>query len=390
MTHFFTAVRCLGLCTGLLLFGLVRCEAQTQAPNPADTSYVQFVTTLGNINVQLLSSESPLNVTNFMSYVKSGAYNSSFIHRSIPRFIIQGGGFNISNGTPSVITAGSPVLGEHDPKKNPNAFSNVHGTLAMALQEVAVSAGGDSEDTGTTNWFFNLVDNTFLDSAQQVTDPNTGINYISGPFTVFGVVADASSMAVMDQIADLQTYDASSYFASLYGVNFPSGAFTNLPLINFVSTPLSTSNFAVLSVLPYTPFSAWQTAFSSDPNAATDSLPGAIPQNDSTSNLLKYVCDVPANQTMTNTSRAKLPVSGMVKIGSVPYLTLTYHQRQNLSATGVTASVVTSTDLVNWAAPTNPITTQTPANDGSGDMIIEVEVPAPASGSQFLQLNLSQ
>src|SRR5579862_7709271 len=30
---------------------------------------------------------------NFLSYVSSGAYNNSFIHRSIPNFVIQGGGF---------------------------------------------------------------------------------------------------------------------------------------------------------------------------------------------------------------------------------------------------------------------------------------------------------
>ncbi len=61
----------------------------------ADTTYVRFNTTLGNIDVQLLSDEAPLTVANFLQYVDHSDYSNSFFHRSISGFIIQGGGFNI-------------------------------------------------------------------------------------------------------------------------------------------------------------------------------------------------------------------------------------------------------------------------------------------------------
>ena len=50
---------------------------------------ITFNTSLGAINVTLFPGDAPINVANFLSYVNSGAYNNSFIHRSVPSFIIQ-------------------------------------------------------------------------------------------------------------------------------------------------------------------------------------------------------------------------------------------------------------------------------------------------------------
>jgi peptidyl-prolyl cis-trans isomerase A (cyclophilin A) len=47
----------------------------------AQTVYVRFNTSLGNIDVQMLSANAPKNVANFLAYVDSGAYASSIIHR---------------------------------------------------------------------------------------------------------------------------------------------------------------------------------------------------------------------------------------------------------------------------------------------------------------------
>ncbi len=66
-------------------------------------------------------------------------------------------------------------------------------------------------------------------------------------------------------------------------------------------------------------------------------------------------------------------------IGGQPYMTLTYHQRPNLDVAGVNVSVLTSTDMVNWAPPTNATTAQM-GTDSNGNTIMQVQVPAPASG----------
>jgi len=51
---------------------------------------------VGDVEVQLHPNEAPLSVANFLSYVNAPAgsnYDGSFIHRAVPNFVVQGGGF---------------------------------------------------------------------------------------------------------------------------------------------------------------------------------------------------------------------------------------------------------------------------------------------------------
>ena len=341
---------------GMALLGPVQLNAQT--PDPSDSTYVRFSTTLGNIDVLLLTHEAPLNVDNFMRYVNSNSYNNTFFHRAIPGFIIQGGGYfwNTSTNPAQInaVTANAAVQGEP-------GISNQRGTLALALS--------NGPNSGTTNWFFNLADNS---SALDGTIDG-------GPFTVFGVVANASSLAVMDAIANTPTYNFGDPFATLPLMNYNT-ADSNLPLSDFIYlnsiTTLTTTNFT-----------AWQSAFSGDPNAATDSLPAATPQNDGATNLLKYFCGITANASMSAANRAKLPVGGKTTVSGTTYQTLTYHQRPNM--VGVFATVQVSTDLQTWSTATTATTTQT-GTDPDGDSIMQVQLAIPAGGRQFVRLSLSQ
>src|SRR5437870_4584644 len=97
----------------------------------ADTTFVRFNTTLGSIDVQLLSDEAPNTVVNFLAYVDSGAFYNSIIHRSLSVStsglgIFQGGGYNIKSFRLQAIAAKAPVANEFN-------VSNTRGTLAMAL-----------------------------------------------------------------------------------------------------------------------------------------------------------------------------------------------------------------------------------------------------------------
>src|SRR5690349_18433609 len=47
----------------------------------------------GQADVELFDSEKPETVRNFLLYVRSGSYSNMFLHRCVPGFIIQGGGF---------------------------------------------------------------------------------------------------------------------------------------------------------------------------------------------------------------------------------------------------------------------------------------------------------
>src|SRR5712691_10743023 len=134
MLHF-TKLRCLALAismasTGAALYG--------QSDNPS----VRFHTSLGDIDVILRMDAAPYTVVNFLSYLKKDAYTNSVFHRSVPGFIIQGGGYQLQNHA-VVATAQDPAV------RNEFKISNTRGTLAMAKL-------GNDPNSATSQWFFNL------------------------------------------------------------------------------------------------------------------------------------------------------------------------------------------------------------------------------------------
>jgi cyclophilin family peptidyl-prolyl cis-trans isomerase len=209
-------------------------------PSPGVASADQvarFSTTLGNIDVRLLSEDAPNTVQNFLNYVSSGEYNGTVIHRSVPGFVIQGGGYTFSNGVFSPIATQPAIAGEFQD-------SNVRGTLAMALSSSG-STGSSDPNSATDQWFFNLANNATSLDAQK--------------FTVFGRVLDDPSLAVMDAIAKqpIDTTDTSPngalpvlsasagltannliYVSSITLINYPPPTIT-------VSKPVDNSRFRV-------------------------------------------------------------------------------------------------------------------------------------------------
>jgi peptidyl-prolyl cis-trans isomerase A (cyclophilin A) len=59
----------------------------------ASATIIRFDTIMGNVDVRLYSAATPLNVANFLNYVNNDRYDNSFIRRSVPGFVIQGGGY---------------------------------------------------------------------------------------------------------------------------------------------------------------------------------------------------------------------------------------------------------------------------------------------------------
>ncbi len=184
--------------------------ALTTLPGMAQATNVILKTDLGDIEIELFDEQAPQTVANFLNYVNDGDYLNTFVHRSIPGFVIQGGGFNFFDGGIGLVPTDPPVINEP-------GLSNIRGTIAMA------KVAGDP-DSATSQWFINLADNTGLD-----TD--------NGGFTVFGQVV-GNGMDVADQIAALQVWNA-------------SGAFSNLPLIDYPgnSAPVTAEHLVMTDVM---------------------------------------------------------------------------------------------------------------------------------------------
>jgi cyclophilin family peptidyl-prolyl cis-trans isomerase len=112
------------------------------------TPEVTLITSAGSITLELNPVAAPITVGNFLDYVNSGYYKSTLFHRVIQDFMIQGGGY--TTGLAKKADQFSPIVLESN-----KGLSNVRGSIAMARTSVANSA--------TSEFFINLVDNTYLD-----------------------------------------------------------------------------------------------------------------------------------------------------------------------------------------------------------------------------------
>ena len=121
----------------------------------------------------------PGTVQNFRNYVNRGDYDNSIIHRSVPGFIVQGGGFVVENLQTTDVADDPPIQNEFSADR-----SNLRGTIAMA------KIGGDP-NSATNQWFFNLDDNS------------ANLDNQNGGFTVFGETLTEADIAVADAIAAL-------------------------------------------------------------------------------------------------------------------------------------------------------------------------------------------
>jgi len=132
---------------------------------------ITIYTNYGTINLALYDTLAPNTVSNFVNLVNQKFYDGVIFHRVIDNFMIQGG-----DGNPSP----PAILDEFDV-----SLSNIQGTISMA---------NSGPNTGTCQFFINLVNNTYLD-------------YNKAPLTskhpVFGTTINGFD--IVENIGDVQT-----------------------------------------------------------------------------------------------------------------------------------------------------------------------------------------
>ena len=137
--------------------------------NSSSSNKVLLETNMGDITIELYE-DMPITTGNFKDLVEQGVYDDTIFHRVIDGFMIQG-------GDPTGTGQGDP-----DIPAIPDEFTdhnrNDRGTIAMA------NAG---PNTGSSQFFINLVYNSHLDDAHPV----------------FGEVIEG--MAVVDEIGKVET-----------------------------------------------------------------------------------------------------------------------------------------------------------------------------------------
>ena len=140
----------------------------------------RFDTSVGIWDLELYDEAKPITVSNFIKSGTSGRYANQLIHRWVPGFVIQGGGYRVDTSNPAqweIVPVNVFGAITNEAKVGTN-YSNIYGTIAMARL-------GGQTNSATSQWFINLGDNggspAFLDS-------------VDNGFTVFGRVISATNV----------------------------------------------------------------------------------------------------------------------------------------------------------------------------------------------------
>ena len=125
----------------------------------------------GTIKAQLKSEWAPKTVKNFLAYTDKKYYDNTVFHRIIPNFMVQGGGFAED------FYAGNrnQKRGGMAPIQNEAGVHNAIGTLSMART--------NDPNSATSQFFINLVENSFLDKSAS-----------SAGYAVFGSVVSGMDL----------------------------------------------------------------------------------------------------------------------------------------------------------------------------------------------------
>lgn len=222
---------------------------------PIDDQVVRFTSPFYSsgqplvLDMALFSNRTPVTRTNFLKYVTDGDYLNSFIHRSAPGFVIQGGGFRNIGGSIVSVPTDPPIINEF-------GVSNTLGTISMA------KLVGDP-DSATSQWFISLEENS------NILDPQ------NGGFTVFGRVTK-TTFPNAQLFGDPNVFPVYDYSENL------GSAFSELPLyppnylIQFIEVslaPLPADQAGESTTLTYSVVS------NSNPTVATASIQSSATLN---------------------------------------------------------------------------------------------------------------
>jgi len=165
----------------VLLLTLLSLAAGAE-PASSLTPRVRVETTQGDFVMELDAARAPLTTENFLRYVRDGAYDGTVFHRVIANFVVQGGGFDEQL---TERQSRAPI-----PNESGNGLSNRRGTVGLARE--------DSPHSGSSQFYFNLMDNAGLDPLPS-----------RWGYAVFGRVVEG--MDVIDRIAHLPTETVASF-----------------------------------------------------------------------------------------------------------------------------------------------------------------------------------
>jgi peptidyl-prolyl cis-trans isomerase B (cyclophilin B) len=179
----FLAVAALAVAVGSTRTGMVlAADAPTPTPS-APAPQIRVTTSMGVFVMEVYPDRAPITVAEFLKYVNEGQYTQTLLHRVIPGFLVQGGGFAAADEAPKPTHAA--IVNESG-----NGLQNKRGWVGLARTE--------QPHSGNCQFYINLSDNPELDPLP-----------VRWGYTVFGRVIDG--LDVLDRISVVPTGAAGKF-----------------------------------------------------------------------------------------------------------------------------------------------------------------------------------
>lgn len=211
MKKLYTIIGALGIALGV--------NAQTQ---------VTFYTNHGEFIVEMADELAPITSGNFIDLVNDEFYDDVIFHRVIEDFIIQG-------GDPTGTGSGGPGYTIED--EFHEDLSNVTGTISMA--------NTGAPNSGGSQFFFNMVNNTYLDFDQP---PYTSKHAVFGEvIDGWDVVVEISEVPVNSQDRPINEVVMDSIRVTSTSVGFFSPTANNEPRMMVYPNPTNELSYAIFN-----------------------------------------------------------------------------------------------------------------------------------------------
>lgn len=164
----------------IVIVGYTMLGNNSSSEDLPSTNKVMLVTSMGNVLIEL-RDDMPITTNNFKKLVQEGVYEDTIFHRVVAGFMVQG-------GDPTGTGFGDSSIPNIKDEFKDNNLNN-RGTIAMA--------NTGTPNSGSSQFFINLVNNNYLDSKHPV----------------FGKVIEG--MDVVDQIAEVETDESDKPIVSV-------------------------------------------------------------------------------------------------------------------------------------------------------------------------------
>jgi len=225
---------------------------------------VRMSTSVGNVDIVLQPTLTPQTYANFMAYANdpdaTDNFNNAVFHRVSPGFVVQGGGYKplTAEGTDKF----AEVIRKASPTNEPG-ISNLQGMISMAKSSAVNSA--------THDFFFNLGDNSSLDTVA------------NNSFTAFGRVAGNGMSTTVQTMVNLPGQQYTVQIKASGTTAFaPSNPLSGLGSaerwpINDTTAPSTMDNTKVVKINSITslPVLTYEITVNTDPGNVAASISGS-------------------------------------------------------------------------------------------------------------------